>query len=175
MLLASSVALLFFVGALVGFDRWPGGNFGERVERVQIRPGEEPIGLEDAVAAGTLPTAAGPIAIPVAGAPAPAATPGPGTGGIPVLGDNDSGGTPATPAPGSPPAPANPVGDVAPQIDPGNPATARDVVADTTQRATSELGGAVGQVSPEAGELISGIGGGLAEQLRQVPAPSLSR
>lgn len=165
-LLASSIALLFFVGALVGFDAWPGGNLGERVERVEVRPGEEAIGVADVVA----PVPAAPAAVgvlPVAVAPPPTAAlpapPGPGAAPAP-------GGTaPAAPAPAAtaPGAPAD--GPAGPAIDPRNPGTARDVVADTTQRATAELGTAVGQVSPEAGALIGGIGGGLADHLRKLP------
>ena len=171
-LLASAIALLFLVGALVGFDAWPGGNLGERVERVDVRPGEEAIGLADALPTGeTLPAAAGPITVTAGGAPA--AAPRGGGGTTPVLGDRESGGVPPAPAPGG-----GGTGDgiVAPEpvgaitgIDPGNPETARDVVADTTQQATQTLGGAVGTVSPEAGELVSGIGGGIADQIRSVP------
>ena len=168
-LLAASVALLFFVGALVGFDRWPGGDLGNRVERVELRPGEQAIGVADAVApTAVLPAAAGPLALAVPAPGGPPAGPGPVTVGTPpVLGDTEGGGAPGVPLPGAP-APANPVEDIGPRIDPGNPESARDVVADTTQRAAGDLGAAVGQVSPEAGELIAGIGGGLAEGVRGV-------
>lgn len=171
-LLASAIALLFLVGALVGFDAWPGGDLGERVERVEIRPGEEAIGVAEALPTGdTLPAAAGAIAV---AAPPAAAAPGGDNGGTPpVLGDRESGGSPAAPAP----APGGgTVGGIAPPpvggitgIDPSNPETARDVVADTTQQATQTLGGAVGTVSPEAGALVSGIGGGVADQIRSAP------
>lgn len=170
-LLAASVALLFFVGALVGFDRWPGGNLGERVERVELRPGEQPIGLADAVAPGpAAPAAAGALPVAVAApAPAPPAVTLPGLPGAAPTPGGPGGGTPAAPAP---PAggPVTPVDDPdVPPLDPREPGTARDVVADTTQRATAELGTAIGRVSPEAGELIGGIGGGLADQLRRLP------
>jgi len=169
-LLAASVALLFFVGALVGFDRWPGGSLGERVERVELRPGEQPIGLADAVApAPAAPAAAGVLPVAAAAPAPPTATlprlPGPGP--APAPGSPGGGTTPSAPAP---PVPAVEVEEpTVPQIDPGDPGTARDAVADTTQRATAELGAAVGQVSPEAGALIGGIGGDLADQLRRLP------
>ena len=170
-LLAAAVALLFFVGALVGFDRWPGGNLGERVERVEVRPGEEAIGLADALpTAVPAPAAAGVIPVTIAAPAAPGAAPG--NGGAPaVLGDRDQGSAPTGPAPSAPgPAPGvPPVNPAAPAIEPPDPEAARNLVADTTQRATGELGAAVGAVSPEAGALIGGIGGGLADQLRQAP------
>ena len=172
-LLASSIALLFFVGALVGFDAWPGGNLGERVERVEVRPGEEAIGVADVLPeAGVLPAAAGPIAIAAPGAPgAPLGSTPVTVGAPPVLGDTETGGgAPAVPAPGG--APLTPVEEIGgPRIDPRDPETARDVVADTTHRATTDLANAVGQVSPEAGAVIGEIGGGLSDQLRRVSVP----
>ena len=173
-LLASAVGLLVLVSALVGFDRWPGGALGDRVERVELRPGEEAIPVEDVLPAGApLPADAGTIALaPLPGAgPAAGAVPGPGTGGVPpVLGDRDAGGAPGA-APGGGTAPAAPVEEVTSRPISEAPDRARSLLADTTEGVTRDAGRTIGSLSPETGSLVDAMGRDVADQLRALPVP----
>lgn len=175
-LLAASLILLALVGTLVGFNAWPKGDLADRVERVSVDDSSLSLAGPDSVAAAAAVAADGVAAVAAGGGGADGA-PGAADPGAPgVLGDIETGGPAPGPLPGGPPAPG-PAGDDPdePPLDPRNPESVTNALAEGTQRASGEAGSTVGPLSPELGRAVTDTGESAAALVRGLPLPNAGR
>jgi hypothetical protein len=171
MLLASSLALLLVVSAIVAFNGWPGSTLADRIGSLAANGPEAaaPLSGPARVAADALPAAAGI-------APAPATVPTPvlpggadpsASGGAP---DSDLGAGGRTDGGGG----SVDIGDGGDDDIPGpQPPGVVHGVADKTEGSSRTLGDDLGRVNADGGSVVGDTGESLSHVVRDVPDVNL--
>jgi hypothetical protein len=170
MLLASSVALLLVVSAIVTFNGWPGSTLADRIGSLAANgPATTgPLSGPARVAADALPAAAG-IAPTPASTPAPV-LPGRADGSRPGGFDSDRGlGGGRTDSGGGNVDIGGIVDDPPGTAPPG----VVHGVADTTETSSRDLGDNLGQLTPDGGSVVGDTGESLSHVVRDIPEVSL--